>query len=96
MTSSDVLSNRLRVSSETWIVPGCPIDSSLDAKFTESPQISNENFDFPITPDRSGCRVLAITGHAVKRDDQEAHSIESNLDPATAFLARDRQIYSFD
>lgn len=46
--------------------------------------------------DHSGCRVLAITGHAVKRDDQEAHSIERNLDPATAFLARDRQIFCFD
>ena len=46
--------------------------------------------------DQSGCRVLAITGHAVKRDDVEAQTIESSLNPATAFLARDRQIFRFD
>lgn len=46
--------------------------------------------------DQSGCRVMAITGHAVNRDDAEAHLIESSLDPAKAFLARDRQIFCFD
>ena len=40
--------------------PGRPELSSLDAKLTESPQISNENLDFPITPDTAFPELIPI------------------------------------
>lgn len=47
-----------------------------------------------IFQDATNCRVVAITGHAVKRDDAEAHDIEAKLDSGIAFLARDRQLFN--
>ena len=80
-------------SADLLIWDGCYNDDDLEAVRGFGHSSWEQGLRFQ---DQSGCRVLAITGHAVKRDDQEAHSIESNLDPAKAFLARDRQIFCCD